>query len=222
MLRVLAAWDEHVVDPYPPRRLTGLLEEAGFTVARREVVPILNAGYDPQTFSAGVISAWASSPTAWCSRQTTRSPPEANSYEISTHTAAVIPVAWPGHLLCARIARLVAEADRSLERFESPLPPSSSSPTRSQSANELRTAGPTGRAASHDGINSAQCATPVSSAPCPPGCLSCADGPRSRLRERMPGALRRARRRRAPRATLAADRANWHPPARSRRSHPRP
>ena len=81
---------------------------------------------------------------------------------------------------------------------------------------------PPGRAASHDWINSAHCATPVSSAPCPPGCLSCADGPRSRLRERMPGALRRARRRRAPRATLAADRANWHPPARSRRSHPRP
>lgn len=55
MLRVLAAWDEHLVDPYLPRRLTGLLEEAGFTVARREVLPILNAGYDSQTFSAGVI-----------------------------------------------------------------------------------------------------------------------------------------------------------------------
>jgi arsenite methyltransferase len=55
MLRVLAAWDEHLVDPYLPRRLAGLLEEAGFTVARREVLPILNAGYDSQTFSAGVI-----------------------------------------------------------------------------------------------------------------------------------------------------------------------
>ena len=55
MLRVLAAWDEHLIDPYLPRRLTGLLEEAGFTIARREVLPILNTGYDPQTFSAGVI-----------------------------------------------------------------------------------------------------------------------------------------------------------------------
>lgn len=55
MRRVLAAWDEHLVDPYLPRRLTRLLEEAGFTVARREVLPILNAGYDPQMFSAGVI-----------------------------------------------------------------------------------------------------------------------------------------------------------------------
>ena len=55
MLRVLAAWDEHLVDPYLPRRLAGMLEEAGFTVARCEVMPILNAGYDSQAFSAGVI-----------------------------------------------------------------------------------------------------------------------------------------------------------------------
>src|SRR4051794_10068798 len=34
MLRVLAAWDEHLVDPHLPRRLTGLLEDAGFTVTR--------------------------------------------------------------------------------------------------------------------------------------------------------------------------------------------
>lgn len=38
MLRVLAAWDEHLVDPCLPRRLTVLLEEAWFTVARREPV----------------------------------------------------------------------------------------------------------------------------------------------------------------------------------------
>jgi arsenite methyltransferase len=55
MLRVLAAWDEHLVDPYLPRRLTGLLEGAGFRVARREVLPILNVGYDSQAFSARVI-----------------------------------------------------------------------------------------------------------------------------------------------------------------------
>jgi hypothetical protein len=50
-----AAWDEHLVDPYLPRRLPGLLEDAGFSVARREVLPILNAGYHSQSFSAGVI-----------------------------------------------------------------------------------------------------------------------------------------------------------------------
>jgi len=55
MRRVLAAWDEHLVDPYLPRRLTGLLEDAGFTVTEVAAVPMLNAGYDPDTFSAGLI-----------------------------------------------------------------------------------------------------------------------------------------------------------------------
>lgn len=55
MQRILAAWDEHLVDPYLPRRLTRLLENAGFAVSQREVVPLLNAGYDPTTFSAGLI-----------------------------------------------------------------------------------------------------------------------------------------------------------------------
>ncbi len=55
MRRVLAAWDEHLVDPYLPRRLTGLLSAAGFSVARRAAIPLLNAGYDPNTFSAGLI-----------------------------------------------------------------------------------------------------------------------------------------------------------------------
>jgi ubiquinone/menaquinone biosynthesis C-methylase UbiE len=55
MQRVLAAWDEHLVDPYLPRRLTGLLEDAGFVVNRRMALPLLNAGYDENTFSAGLI-----------------------------------------------------------------------------------------------------------------------------------------------------------------------
>jgi ubiquinone/menaquinone biosynthesis C-methylase UbiE len=55
MRRVLAAWDEHLADPYLPRRLTGLLEDAGFTLTERAAVPILNAGYDPDTLSAGLI-----------------------------------------------------------------------------------------------------------------------------------------------------------------------
>jgi SAM-dependent methyltransferase len=55
MRRILAAWDEHLVDPYLPRRLTGLLSAAGFSVARRAAVPLLNAGYDPNSFSAGLI-----------------------------------------------------------------------------------------------------------------------------------------------------------------------
>ena len=55
MRRVLAAWDRHLADPYLPRRLTGLLQEAGFSVTRRSAVPLLNAGYDPDTYSAGLI-----------------------------------------------------------------------------------------------------------------------------------------------------------------------
>jgi SAM-dependent methyltransferase len=55
MRRVLAAWEEHLVDPHLPRRLTGLLSAAGFSVARRAAIPLLNAGYDPNTLSAGMI-----------------------------------------------------------------------------------------------------------------------------------------------------------------------
>jgi arsenite methyltransferase len=55
MRRVLAAWDEHLVDPHLPRRLTGLLSVAGFSVAHRATIPILNAGYDMRTLSAGII-----------------------------------------------------------------------------------------------------------------------------------------------------------------------
>ena len=53
--RVLAAWDEHLVDRYLPRRLTRLLSDARFSVARREAIPLLNAGYDPDTLSAGLM-----------------------------------------------------------------------------------------------------------------------------------------------------------------------
>jgi arsenite methyltransferase len=55
MRTVLAAWDEHLADPYLPRRLTGLLAEAGFTVTHRSTIPLFNAGYDAGTYSAGLI-----------------------------------------------------------------------------------------------------------------------------------------------------------------------
>jgi arsenite methyltransferase len=55
MRRVLAAWDEHLVDPHLPRRLTRLLSDAQFSLACREAIPLLNAGYDPNTFSAGLM-----------------------------------------------------------------------------------------------------------------------------------------------------------------------
>lgn len=55
MRRVFAAWDEHLADPHLPARLTGLLADAGFTVTLRTTIPILNAGFDPDTYSAGLI-----------------------------------------------------------------------------------------------------------------------------------------------------------------------
>jgi SAM-dependent methyltransferase len=55
MRKILAAWDEHLADPYLPRRLTSLLTQTGFTVTHRSAIPLFNAGYDPHTFSAGLI-----------------------------------------------------------------------------------------------------------------------------------------------------------------------
>ena len=55
MARVLDAFDEHLADPYLPRRLGRLLGDAGFAIKRRDVVPILNAGYDRNTYSAGLV-----------------------------------------------------------------------------------------------------------------------------------------------------------------------
>lgn len=55
MRRVLTAWDGHLADPHLPRRLTGLLEDVSFSVTHRAAIPLLNVGYDPDTYSAGLI-----------------------------------------------------------------------------------------------------------------------------------------------------------------------
>ena len=55
MRRVLAAWTEHLADPYLPRRLPRLLRDNGFELTDRAVLPILNHPYDPDTYSAGLI-----------------------------------------------------------------------------------------------------------------------------------------------------------------------
>ena len=54
MQRVLDAWEEHLVDPHLPRRLIGLLEEAGLTLELCRVVPILNLRSNHNTFSEGI------------------------------------------------------------------------------------------------------------------------------------------------------------------------
>ncbi len=55
MRRVLAAWEEHLADPYLPRRLPQLLRDAGLTLSHASVLAILNHPYDSDTYSAGMI-----------------------------------------------------------------------------------------------------------------------------------------------------------------------
>ena len=52
--RILAAWDEHLVDPHLPRTLGTRLKQAGFRTQRCSVHTLLNTGYDPGTFSYGM------------------------------------------------------------------------------------------------------------------------------------------------------------------------
>ncbi|HWF53126.1 MAG TPA: methyltransferase domain-containing protein [Solirubrobacteraceae bacterium] len=55
MARVMRAWDEHLADPYLPRRLPGLLRAAGFTSVSSSAFMLLNDGYREDTFSAGLL-----------------------------------------------------------------------------------------------------------------------------------------------------------------------
>jgi len=55
MRRVLATWDGHLADPHLPARLSGLLVDAGFTVAKRTVIPILNTRAGDVSYSTSLI-----------------------------------------------------------------------------------------------------------------------------------------------------------------------
>ncbi len=58
MLRVLEKWNDHLADPYLPRRLPGLLRGAGFELREATIIPILNRG-DAKDFSRGVMQTIA-------------------------------------------------------------------------------------------------------------------------------------------------------------------
>jgi arsenite methyltransferase len=60
MLRVLEKWNDHLADPYLPRRLPRLLGDAGFEVAEATIIPILNRGPDTDVFSRGLLPVIAS------------------------------------------------------------------------------------------------------------------------------------------------------------------
>ena len=55
MLRVLEKWNDHLADPYLPRRLPALLRDAGFELATTTIIPILNQGSGTETLSHGVM-----------------------------------------------------------------------------------------------------------------------------------------------------------------------
>ena len=52
--RSLAAYDAHVAHRGLPRVLGRLAGEAGLTVVRREVIPILDASFHPNTYAHGI------------------------------------------------------------------------------------------------------------------------------------------------------------------------
>jgi SAM-dependent methyltransferase len=60
MRRVLAAWEEHLAHPRLPRVLPDLLRAAGLELADARAFPILNAGFDADTYSAGLLELVAS------------------------------------------------------------------------------------------------------------------------------------------------------------------
>jgi arsenite methyltransferase len=55
MERVLRAWEEHLAHPRLPRVLPELLGDAGFVLRLTQVVPVLNVGYERETYSANVL-----------------------------------------------------------------------------------------------------------------------------------------------------------------------
>ena len=55
MARVLSAWDEHLAHRSLPRALPELLSAGGFRLERAAAVPLLNVGYDRDTYSAGLL-----------------------------------------------------------------------------------------------------------------------------------------------------------------------
>jgi len=54
--RVLLAFEQHLADARLPRKLPAALATAGFRDVRPSVLPVLNVGYAPDTFSAGLIA----------------------------------------------------------------------------------------------------------------------------------------------------------------------
>ncbi len=56
MARILRAWEDHCADFHLPPKLSARLTAAGLRVRRRDIIPVFNPEYDPNTYSNGLIS----------------------------------------------------------------------------------------------------------------------------------------------------------------------
>ena len=55
MNRIMAAWEQHAIDPYLPRTLAEKLRQAGFQVEEQQIIPMFNPIFGPNTFSNCLI-----------------------------------------------------------------------------------------------------------------------------------------------------------------------
>jgi arsenite methyltransferase len=56
---VFNAWSDEVPNPYLPRRLAPLLRDAGFGGIQVEAIPVVNASFTENSFSAGMLKGFA-------------------------------------------------------------------------------------------------------------------------------------------------------------------
>jgi arsenite methyltransferase len=55
MKKILAAWDEHLADPYLPRTLGSKMQQAGFRLQEQTIIPLFNPAFGEATFSNRMI-----------------------------------------------------------------------------------------------------------------------------------------------------------------------
>ncbi len=57
--RILDSWDQAVPNPHLPRRLRPILQKLGFAAIRVQAIPVLNASYTANSFSANMLENFA-------------------------------------------------------------------------------------------------------------------------------------------------------------------
>ena len=81
---IFNSWSDVVANPYLPRRLTPLLRAAGFGAIRVEAIPVVNASYSDNSFSAGMLEGFAKS----AQKQNIISAAQAKSWQADVKTLA--------------------------------------------------------------------------------------------------------------------------------------